>query len=70
MFAKSGINEQELLMGRPYGGYANFILKTLGYNSIFVEAEHDRICSILSKYDKTVILFICVCMPNYINSNI
>ena len=24
VFAKSGINEQELLMGRPYGGYAFF----------------------------------------------
>ena len=40
------------------------------YNSIFVEAENARICSVLSKYNTTVILFSCVYMPNNINSNI
>ena len=44
--------------------------KTLGYNNIFVDAENARICSVLSKYDTTVILFTCVYMPNDINSNI
>ena len=70
MLAKSGINEKELLMGRPYGGVQFYYKKTLGYNSIFVEAENARICSILYKYDKTVILVTCVYMPSDINSNI
>ena len=59
VFSMSGIKEQELLMGRPYRGCAIFINKTLGYNSIFVETKYD-----------TTIIFICVYMPNDINSNI
>ena len=62
MFFMSGIKEQELLMGRLYGGCAIFINKTLGYNSIFVETETTRVCP--------TIIFICVYMPNDINSNI
>ena len=37
---------------------------------MFVDAENARICSVLSKYDRTVIIFICVYMPNDINCNI
>ena len=70
VFSMSGIMEQELLMGRLYGGCAIFIDKTFGYNSIFIETENTRVCSVLSKYDTTTIIFICVYMPNDINSNI
>ena len=70
MFSMSEIKEQELLMGRPYGGCSIFINKTLGYNSIFVETENTRVCSVLSKFDTTTMIFICVYMPNDINSNI
>ena len=70
VFSMSGIKEQELLMGCPYGGCAIFINKTLGYISIFIESENTRVCSVLSKYDTTTIIFICVYMPNDINSNI
>ena len=37
VFSRSGIKEQELLKGHPYGGCAIFISKTLGYKNIFVE---------------------------------
>ena len=70
VFSMSGIKEQELLMGRPYGGCAIFINKRFGYNSIFIETENTRVCSVLSKYDTTTIIFNCVYMPNDINSNI
>ena len=66
----SGIKEQKLLMGRQYGGCAILINKTLGYNSIFVETENTRVCSVLSKYDTPTIIFICVYIPNDINSYI
>ena len=58
VFSMSGIKEQELQMGRPYGGCAIFIIKTLGYNSIFIETENTRVCSVLSKYYTITIIFI------------
>ena len=48
----------------------HFINKTLGNNSLFIETGNTRVCSVLSKYDTTTIIFICVYMPNDINSNI
>ena len=61
VFSMSRIEEQELLMNHP---------TPLGYNSIFVETENTRVCSVLSEYDTTTINCICVYMSKDINSNI
>ena len=74
VFAKNGIKEQELLLGRPYNilmlvyyrGCAIFLTAYLLKQKILVFAQ------VFLNYNKIVIICICVYMPNYIiiNSNI
>ena len=47
MFAMTGINEHDLLMGRPHGGCAILKKTTFGFNSKFVESQNSRVCSVL-----------------------
>ena len=69
VFSMSGIKEQELLMGRRMEVVPFFINKTLGYNSIFIETENTRVCSVLLKYDTTTIIFYLCIYAKRINSN-
>ena len=57
VFAKSGITENKLLYGRPYGGCGIFICKSFPCISDMVETNCDRICAVLSEFCSY--LFIC-----------
>ena len=60
VFAKSGITENKLLQGRPYGGCGIFICKSFPCISNMVETNCDRICAVLSEFTSFTILFISV----------
>lgn len=63
VFAKSGMEEHELLIGRPYGGSGIFISKQLNCNSLMINCDSLRLCAVLSDFHNFTVLFISVYMP-------
>ena len=63
VLAKSGITENKLLQGRPYGDCGIFICKSFPCISNMVETNCDRTCAVLSEFTSFKILFISVYLP-------
>ena len=70
VYAKSGMKEHELLIGRPYGGCAIFVNKTMKCASKMIDTDNVRVCAVLSDFHDYVILFISVYMPGDLSCNI
>ena len=63
VFAKSGINNDELLLGRPYGGVAILIKKTIKCTVDIIDCDSNRVCAILCCFNDYNVLFVNVYMP-------
>ena len=63
VFAKTGMTENTLLAGRPYGGTAIIIRKTLSCTSVLLQCDSKRICPVMSDFTEFKILFLSLYMP-------
>ena len=62
-FAVSGMTEHSLITGRPYGGCAVFIRKSIKCDSTFINCENNRICAVLCDFKSYSVLIASVYMP-------
>ncbi len=63
VFAKSGMIETELLIGRPYGGCGILISRKLQCISVQLECDSYRMCAVLSDFNTFTVMFISIYMP-------
>ncbi len=69
VFAKSGIIESELLLGRPYGGCGIILSKQLPCISVQLDCDSDRICAVLSDFTTFTVMFVSIYMPCDLRAN-
>ena len=69
VISKSGMNDHELLTGRPYGGTAIFLRKTLNCTITNCEMDCGRLCATMVDFKKFTVLFSCFYMPCDSGSN-
>ena len=62
VISKSGMNDHELLTGRPYGGTTIFLRKTLNCAITNFEIDCDRLCATLVDFKNFTVLFSCFYM--------
>ena len=57
------MTEHSLITGRPYGGCAIFIRKSIKCDSTFINCEKNRICAVLCDFKSYSVLIASVYMP-------
>ena len=63
LYAKSGIDDSNLLLGQPYGGCAIYIKKNIKCTVTDIDTDSNRLCAILADFASYKILIICAYMP-------
>ena len=57
------MTEHSLITGRPYGGCAVFIRKSIICDSTFINCENNRICAVLCDFKSYFVLIASVYIP-------